>query len=42
MVYQCRLKDMQEEVEHMSKNRNHMIYVLEQHESIPAYWILYK
>lgn len=33
---------MQEEVKHMSQNKNDMIYVLEQHECIPTYCVLYK
>lgn len=35
-------KIMQEEVVHMSGNRDDMIYGLEQYESIPVYWMLYK
>lgn len=34
--------DVQEEVKHMSGNKNDMIYALEKLGSIPAYWVLYK
>lgn len=33
---------MQEEGGRTSGNRDDMIYGLEQYESIPAYWMLYK
>lgn len=41
MIYQWWLEYVQEEVEHISENRNDMIYVLE-HKPVPAYQILYK
>lgn len=42
MVYQSWPKDMHEDVKHMTRNRNDMIYALEQEDSIPAYWVPYK
>lgn len=39
MVYQPLPKDMHKDVKHMSRNRNDMIYALEQQDSIPAYWV---
>lgn len=42
MVDQPLPKDMHKDVKHMSRNRNDMIYALEQQDSIPAYWVQYK
>lgn len=35
-------KDMQNEAEYMLENKNDLIYILEQYDSIPAYGTLYK